>query len=433
MKRVRLDYGRDGLCVDLPSDSKVIEPRREPALPDEAAALRAALRQPIGSPPLRELVHPGDRIVVVHTDITRPMPNERVLPVLLAELEAAGAAPDDITLLNALGTHRPQTPAELDELLGPDIVRRYRCLQHDAWDAEQLVPVGDLRQAGTRAASPRPILLNRAYVDAQLRILTGFIEPHFFAGFSGGPKAVLPGIAGIDSVLANHGPDKIAHPRATWGVTYGNPVWDEMLDVAVAAGNRFVLNVTLNRERHITGVFAGALEAAHSAGCEACRRASMVSVASSFHIVVTTNAGHPLDLNLYQSVKGMSAARQIVKRGGAIVIATACAEGLPEHGEYANLLRHSDSPRALLSRLTEPGFTCHDQWQAQTQAEIQLHADVHVFSEGLTEQQIRSALFTPCHDVSETVSELVERFGPGAAVCVLPSGPFTVPYVAPSA
>lgn len=429
MRRVRLEYGRTGLDVDLPDRTQVIEPVRASPLADEQAALREALRRPRGSPGLRELARPGMRVVVVHSDMTRPMPNERVLPVLLAELEAVGVVAGDITLLNALGTHRAQTPAETEELLGPDIARRYRCVLHDAWDVDQLVPAG----TGGRDDRPVPdLLINRAYVEADLRILTGFIEPHFFAGFSGGPKAVLPGIADIDSIMANHGPSRLGHPSATWGVTHGNPVWDEMLAGARQAGPCLLLNVTLDGSRRLTGVFAGELETAHAAGCAACRQTSMVPVPHRFDIVITTNAGHPLDLNLYQSVKGMSAARQIVRPGGAIVVAAACADGLPEHGEYANLLRDADGAESLLARVTAPGFSCHDQWQAHTQAEIQLHADVHVYSEGLTGAQIRGALLQHSRDVRTTVLSLLDRYGPDATVCALPSGPLTIPYVAAS-
>ena len=422
-RRVRLDYGRHGLDVDMPPETVVVEPRTVPPLPDEAAAVRDALRRPIGAPALRSLTHPGDRVAIVHSDMTRPMPNDKVLPVLLAELGAAGVAPHDITLINALGTHRAQTEAEMDALLGPDVVRRYRCVQHDARDSQQLVPLVPPESRG-----PRPTI-NRAYAEADLKILTGLLEPHFFAGFSGGPKAVLPGIAGIDAIAANHGAANLSHPRATWGVTYGNPVWDKMLAFAIDAGPCFLLNVTVDRAGRLTGVFAGALEPAHAAGCDACRAASMVCVAHRFDVVVTTNAGHPLDLNLYQSVKGMSAARQITEPGGDIVIATECADGLPDHGQYAALLREAGSPDELLRLVAAPGFSRHDQWQAQAQAEIQRNATVHVFSDGLTPEQIRGALLEPCADVGATVRELLARKGPGATVCALPRGPMTVPYV----
>jgi len=423
---VHLAYGRDGLDVELPSHVTVVESRYTPGLPDEAGAIRQALDAPIGTPPLQELVQGGDRVVVVHSDLTRPMPNERVLPVLLAELEAAGVRRDDVTLLNGLGTHRRQTPEELVGMLGQEIVDRYRCLQHDAEDDENLVALGKTRFG-------HPVRVNRTYMEAGVKILTGFIEPHFFAGFSGGPKAVLPGITDMASVLGNHGAEMIGHPNATWGVAEGNPIWEEMLEVALETAPTFLLNVTLNRAREITGVFAGDLRQAHAEGRAFCRQSAMMPLPHPFDIVLTTNSGYPLDLNLYQAVKGMSAAARIVKQGGSIIIAAECWDGLPEHGQYANLLREADSLEGLLARIESPGFSCPDQWEAQIQALIQRKADVYVYSDGLRDAQIREALLTPCHSIEDTLTELLARHGPGARVCVMPEGPLTAPYISGSA
>lgn len=216
--RINLAYGRTGLAVDMPDTTHIVSARFVPGLPDEAAALREALRRPIDSTPLAAKVKPGDRVVVAHSDITRATPNERILPILLAELEEAGVKRQDITLLNALGTHRQQTEAELRQMLGDEVVNHYRCLQHNAYDEANLVSLG-------QTSFGYPVRINRHFMEADVRILTGFIEPHFFAGFSGGPKGVLPALAGAESVLTNHGRDMIAHPQATWGVIQGNPIW----------------------------------------------------------------------------------------------------------------------------------------------------------------------------------------------------------------
>ena len=228
----------------------------------------------------------------------------------------------DITLLNALGTHRPQTAAELRGMLGNEIIDRYRCVQHNAFDDDQLVSLG-------ATSLGHPVRLNRHLMEADVKILTGFIEPHFFAGFSGGPKAVLPALAGTESVFTNHGYDMIAHGNATWGVTHGNPIWEEMLEIALLVRPVFLLNVTLNNRRQITGVFAGDLRQAHAAGCASVREHAMVTVRKPYDVVLTSNSGYPLDQNLYQTVKGMSAANHIVLEGGAIIMAAACADGLP--------------------------------------------------------------------------------------------------------
>lgn len=420
--QVQLAYGRHGLSVTLPDCADVVTSRYIPGVPDEAAALRAALAEPIGSAPLAEKVRPGDSVVIVHSDITRATPNDRILPVLLGELEAAGIARQDIRLLNALGTHRPQTDAELRAMLGSEIVENYCCLQHDAFDDANLIPLGV-------TARGNPVRVNRHYMEADVKILTGFIEPHFFAGFSGGPKGVLPALAGAESVTSNHGHAMIGHPKAAWGVTEGNPIWEEMRQVALSTDPTFLLNVTLNSHREITGVFAGDMLQAHAAGCRFVKETAMAPVDDLYDIVITTNSGYPLDQNLYQSVKGMSAARQIVREGGAIIIATACEDGLPNHGLYAELLAKAGSPRACMDMISEPGFCEQDQWQVQVQAQIQLHADVYVYTDGLTEQQIADALFIPTRSVEQTVAELLDRYGPGARICVMPEGPLTIPYL----
>lgn len=420
--KVNLAYGKTGLMVDLPDNTTILESQFVPGLSDEAAAIRQALRQPIASAPLAEKVSPGDKVIIVHSDITRATPNDRILPVLIDELEQAGIAPENITLMNALGTHRPQTEAELREMLGDHIVENYTCLQHNAFADADLVSLGV-------TASGNPVRINRHLMEADVRIFTGFIEPHFFAGFSGGPKAALPALSGAESVFTNHGREMIAHPKATWGITEGNPIWEEMREVALRTEPTLLLNVTMNVQKQITGVFAGDLLAAHQAGCAFVKQQAMVRVDAPFDVVITTNSGYPLDQNLYQTVKGMSAANEIVKAGGTIIIAAACADGLPDHGRYAELLIEGGSPQGVLAMLAQPGFSEHDQWQVQIQALIQSRADVHVYSDGLTDNQIERALLTPCRDITQRVQALQLKYGPQMRLCVIPEGPQTIAYV----
>ncbi len=421
--RLNLAYGRTGLAIELPDDIpvRVLEPRFVPGLPDEQSAILTALRSPRGRPPLRELAGHGDRVAVVFSDLTRPMPNDRVLPHLLDELRLAGVPDDQIVLVNGLGTHRAQSEAELRQMLGNALVDGYRIVQHDAWNGNDLVAVAQNR-AG------RTVRVNHAYMEASVRILTGFIEPHFFAGFSGGPKAVLPAIADIESILDNHGPVMVAEPDATWAVTNGNPLWEEMLAVALSTAPTFLLNVTLNQERQITGVFAGDLVEAHGAGVASVRQTALRPVPELFDIVITSNSGYPLDLNLYQAVKGMSAAARIVKEGGDIIVAAECWDGIPDHGEYKRLLWEAESPEDLMRTLSVPGFRCHDQWEAQIQAQIQLKARVHVYADGLSDEELRRALVIPCCSIEQTVAD-IRRRNPAATISVLPDGPQTVPYV----
>ena len=421
---IRLAYGRKGLAVELPDKAPVtvIEPEFVPGLKDERATLAEALNSPVGCPPLRELVRPSDTVAVVFSDLTRPMPNDRVFPVLLEELARVGLPDEHIVLVNALGTHRPQTEAELKTMLGEAVVNRYRIVQHNAWDEATLAPVGHNR-AG------RIVRVNRTYLEASVRILTGFIEPHFFAGFSGGPKAVLPGLADVDSILDNHGATMLADPQATWIVTEGNPLWEEMLEIALLTRPTFLLNVTLNQARQITGVFAGDLVKAHQAGCAFARRHAIRKVPQPFDIVITSNSGYPLDLNLYQAVKGMSAAARIVKPGGVIIMAAECWDGIPNHGEFKRLLWEAGSPEEILARIMSPGFRCHDQWEAQILAQIRQKARVYLYTDGLTEEEIRRSHLIPSRSIEETVVKLL-RSNPAATIAVLPDGPQTVPAVA---
>ncbi len=426
--RLKLAYGRDGLWIDLPDTApagtpvEVVEPQYVAGLECETGALQAAMRAPLGTAPLVDLAGPDDTVAVVFSDITRPMPNDRVLPVLLEELGRGGVPDDRVTLINALGTHRAQTDDELVQMLGAEIVSRYRIVQHDAWDDASLVGVA-------RNRSGRVVRVNRAYTEASVRILTGFVEPHFFAGASGGPKAVLPGIADIESIMDNHGARLLSNAKTTWAVTAGNPLWEELRDVALATQPTFVLNVVLNREKAITGVFGGELLRAHGAAVDLVRGHAMQPVDAPFDIVITSNSGYPLDLNLYQAVKGMSAAAQIVKPGGDIILAAECWDGLPDHGEYGRLLREAASPTEMLATINTPGFRCHDQWEAQIQAQIQLKARVHVYADGLSDQQLEDAMVVPCRSIEDRVAELLEK-NPGARIAVLPEGPQTVPYLA---
>jgi nickel-dependent lactate racemase len=419
--KVKLAYGEGQLEVELPTErTTVIEPTPIVGLPDERAAVLAALENPIGTPPLRQLLKRVDRITIVFTDLTRATPNHRLLPWLLGYL--SGMVPcEQITLLNGLGTHRPNTHAELEKMLTPAVVENYRVLNHEPENQDAHIQVGVTRD-GT------PALLNRHLVEADVRIITGFIEPHFFAGFSGGPKGIMPGVAHLKTVMSNHGARNIGDANAVFGVTEGNPIWEEMRDIALRAGPSFLLNVALNDERQITGIFAGDLLAAHKVGIEFVRRVAMQPVTELFDIVVTTNSGYPLDLNLYQGVKGMSTGARILKPGGTLILAAECREGLPANSPMDKLLRSVSSPEEVLALLATPGIVRPEQWQAQIQALIQRRAKVLVHS-SLPDEIIRAAHLTPCRDIAVTVAQTLGELGGQARVAVLPQGPLTIPYL----
>jgi nickel-dependent lactate racemase len=418
--KVNLAYGRGHLSVDLPDDrTTIIEPTHRPALADEKAAVLAALDNPVSTKRLRDWIKPTDKVVIAFTDLTRATPNHRLIPWLLEYLRFHPR--ENITLLNQLGTHRPNTKAELEQLLTPEVVRDYRVLNHEPENPEALVQFGTTRD-GT------PALINHHLAHADVRIITGFIEPHFFAGFSGGVKGVMPGCAGLETVMSNHGVKNIGDPKAAFGITDGNPLWEELRDIALRVGPSFLLNVSLNDQRGITGVFAGDILGAHKVGCEFVRKSAMQKVKAPFDIVVTTNSGYPLDLNLYQGVKGMSAAARIIEQGGTMILACECCEGIPAASPLDKLLLSANSSEEILAMLSTPGFVRPEQWQAQIQALIQRRATVLLYS-SLPDEIVRKAFLTPCHDIGETVRKRLAELGPNARVAVLPQGPLTIPYL----
>lgn len=420
--KIKLAYGKEGLDINLPDylNVDVVEPMDRKGLPDQAAAIKDALLKPIDSRPLRELAQKSDTIGIVINDLTRPIPYKIILPVLLNELRDV---PDEqILLFNATGTHRPNTKDELKEMLGEDVLSRYRIIQNDAVDRPSHKLVG-------ATESGNEIRLHKAYLDCNIRILTGFIEPHFFAGFSGGGKSVMPGLALLETIIRNHSVDNIDHPKAAWGVTYGNPIWEEIQQAASLAPPSFLLNVALNTDRKITAVFGGDFRQAYERGCDYVRKNAMVAVKKTYDIVITSNSGYPLDMNLYQAVKGMSAAARIVKKGGSIVVVADCWDGIPAFGEYGKLLYEVDNPDSLLRTIRQEDFARRDMWQAQVHALICQKADVYFHSRNLSDEQIERAFLKPCSRVEDTVEELLHKYGRDAWICVLPEGPQTIPYI----
>jgi nickel-dependent lactate racemase len=419
--RITLDYGTDGLEVDLPDERvTVIEPIPRAAVADPKATLLSAIRAPLECAPLREIVSAGQRVAISVCDITRAQPRREMIEALFEEMPQV--RPEDVTILIATGTHRINTPPELERMLGREIMSRYRVTNHDSRDPSCLGRAG-MTSTGVE------VFLNRAWLDADVRITTGFVEPHFFAGFSGGPKMVAPGLAGLKTVMTLHDVHHIGHPLATWGVTEGNPVHDDVREIARMVPAHFSVDVTLNREQKITAAFAGNMFAEHRAACAHAKATAMRQVPTPFDLVLTTNSGYPLDQNLYQAVKGMSAAAKIVKDRGTIICAAECRDGLPSHGSYGEVLASASSPAALLEMISSPGYAVPDQWQVQVQAQIQTKANVLVKTDGLRPEEIRAAHFTPIDDVAASVQDTLRRAGPGSTLCVLPQGPQTIPYL----
>jgi lactate racemase len=416
----RLQYGTVELPVEIPSsDVIVLRTKLEEGLPDEAAAFREAVRDPIGSAPLKEVVGATDRVAVVIPDITRPLPSDRLLPWLFEEL--SHVPPENFTIVNGTGSHRPNTEEELAAMVGRKVASSYRIVNHDAHDPNTLAFAGTSPEG-------RGVYMNREYVEADRRIVLGFIEPHFMAGFSGGYKGVFPAVADIDSIMHYHRATVIGHARSTWGVLEENPTQDQIRANGSLLPVDFLVNVTINRQREITGFFCGEVLAAHERGCEANKRAVMVACEREFPIVVTTNGGYPLDQNLYQAVKGMSAAYQVVSEGGLIISASRCNDGFPDHGNFRKMLLEHSSPEEMLETIYSPGFSVFDQWQVQLFALILQRARVALYSE-IPADDVRRVHLEPVDDITARISEELQNIGRDAPVAVLPEGPMTVPYL----
>jgi nickel-dependent lactate racemase len=367
---IRIPYGDSHLVCDLPDERVVgvLAPAAERTVGDEKEIVLDALENPIGSPLLRELVRGKRRIVMITSDHTRPLPSHVTLPLLLEEIRR-GSPGAEITILVATGGHRAPTTEEMRTKFGSQIADSEHIVVHDSHNGASLVYMGCLPSGGDFS-------INRLAVEAELLVAEGFIEPHFFAGFSGGRKSVLPGIAGYESVLANHCAEFIAHPKARTGILEGNPIHEDMLYAAEASRLAFILNVALDSQKKICDAFAGHWNEAHLAGCAFVRDRSCVK-ASFADIVITSNGGYPLDQNIYQAVKGMTAAEATCREGGVIIIAAECRDG---HGGEAfyRAFERVHTPGDLMEEILLRGRdeTQPDQWQIQIFARVLMHHPV---------------------------------------------------------
>lgn len=424
MSEIRVAYGKGsiGLYAD-PSLAEwtAIRPKFEPAHPDPAQGFRDAVADPIGTPPLADLVDPGDRVAIVTSDGTRPVPNHLLIPWLL---DALPVPEDQVTVILGTGTHRPNTHEEIVAMFGAEVARRVRIVNHDAFDEATNVKLGTI-STGTDA------ILDRAYVEADKRIVVGFIEPHFFAGYSGGAKGVAPGVASIDTILRLHRADLIGHEKSTWGVMDGNPIQSEIAEIVAMCPPDFMVNVTLNGKKAISGFYFGDYREAHEAGCAAAKAAAMQAVKRAFPVVVTSNSGFPLDQNLYQTVKGISAAARIVADGGHILVASECSDGVPDHGNFAQIMREGSTAGDVIRSIHALDRPILDQWQAQILAGILEKARVSVHS-GMDRGDIEACKLGTVDDLNDAVRESLEP-GDDARVAVLPDGPLTIPYLEGSA
>jgi nickel-dependent lactate racemase len=420
--RVGLAYGRTGLHVELPDALRVdvLEKQPLPALPDPDRALREGLERPTQSPPLREIARGRRDAVIAVCDHTRPAPNALMLPPILDALRAGGLPPEAVTLQVATGLHRPSTAAELDEMLGTEIARSLRIVQHDARDADSHADLG-------RTRSGIPILIDRCFLERDLRIVTGLIEPHLMAGFSGGRKVVAPGLAAVETVRVAHAPAML-EGKIGPGIVEGNPLHAELLEIVRRVGVDFLVNVALDRERRISAVSCGHLEAAHEEGMRFVEREAGVALDDTADLVITSGGGHPLDATFYQAIKGISTASGIVKPGGVILLCASLSEGVGS-ASFEKLLRECASPGDFERRLADDRFFAIDQWMVQHLCQAHRRARVLLYTDGVPPQTARELLVETVSTPGAGVERALAGLGPSPRIAVLPQGPYLLATV----
>lgn len=421
--QVQLNYGRTGLDVELPDANVVKVLRYQPAdpLPQPVDTVRRRLAAPVGTPQLAELARDRRDACVVICDVTRPVPNSVLLPPLLETLENAGIARDQILILVATGMHRPNEGDELRAMVGDFVFGHYRIENHHGPDLSEHTYLGQ---------SPRdlPVWIDSRYVQADLKITTGLIEPHFMAGFSGGRKLICPGIAALETVKLWHGPQFLEHENARNGCFAGNPVHQENTAIARMAGCDFILNVVIDDHRRILEVFAGDMEAALDSGVAFVRPLVTDTVPEPVDIVVTSSAGYPLDTTFYQSVKGMVGAMSIVKPGGTIVLAASLSEGVGS-AEFQRLFRENESLERFMHRILHEGQFIMDQWQLEELAKVRRHAKVRVVSDGIPAERLAELFVEPAASVEAAVADALAEHGSDATIAVIPEGPYVLAEV----
>jgi lactate racemase len=426
--QVELSYGRGTLQVELP---RGVRPTliRKPAMPvyeDPKAAVEAALRAPCEASSLVEEARGKKTACILICDITRPVPNGLILPAVLRALLDAGLAKEDVQILVATGLHRPNLGEELVELVGdPFVMQTVRVLNHDARDDAAHKDLG-------QTALGTPVKIDRRFADADLKIVTGLVEPHFMAGYSGGRKVIAPGVAHRDTITTFHSSRFMAHPRAENCVLQGNPLHSEQLAIAAMLGRVLSVNAVIDESRRLSYLSYGELKASHAAAVAFVERYARVPVPRRFRTVLTSAAGYPLDKTYYQTVKGMVAPVDILLPDSDLVICSECSEGMgsPEYvSAQERFIRLG--PDGFFADIAPKRFADVDEWQTQMQMKAMRTAHLHLFSDRLPTASHPLTGVEVVASAERAVAASVERTG-DPEVAVIPEGPYVVPFLAPS-
>ncbi|NTU49059.1 MAG: nickel-dependent lactate racemase [Syntrophobacteraceae bacterium] len=416
-------YGRKGLTIDLPDAVRahVIRKHPMPLLPDPSGAVRQALEKPVGCPSLQELAKGKKNACILICDITRPVPNGLILPPLVESLTRAGIARKNILILVATGLHRPNEGEELAEVVGsPEILRSIRIENHFAKDREAHVDLGT-------TSGGIPIMIDRRFAEADLKIVTGLVEPHFMAGYSGGRKVVSPGVAYQDTILMFHRAKILEHCKAANCVIEGNPLHNEQMEIVRATGGVVAVNVVIDERRRLGFVNFGEVEASHALAVAFMRKHAEIRIPRRFKTIVTTSAGHPLDKTYYQTVKGMVGVMDILEPGGTIIIASECSEGMgsPEFAEAQRLLCEV-GPERFMSLIEGRDKALIDEWETEMLLKPLRVGHIQLYSTGLSESERDHVFVEMVLSVEEAVAASVRAHG-DTEIAMVPEGPYVIP------
>ena len=422
---VAIAYGRGHLPLRLPAHADVttIRKRLLPKLPDQAQAVRAVLAEPIGAPPLEILARGRSSACILICDITRPVPNRLFLRPMIETMVGAGIPLDRITVLVATGLHRPNLGEELAELVGdPWVLAEVRVENHYARNGDEHVDLGRTATRGT------PVTLDRRFVEADLRIATGLVEPHFMAGWSGGRKVIAPGVAGHETIRTFHSARFMEDPLAIQCNLIGNPLHEEQLEIVRMLGECYALNTVIDEDRDLVCVTFGEILASHRAAVDFVSASTRVPVGRKFRTLVTSSAGYPLDKTYYQTIKGMVTPLDILEPGGTLIIASECSEGFgsPEFRDAQRRLVEV-GPERFLATLLAKTLAEVDEWQTEMQLKPLRLGRVELYTAGLSAADRAVTGVELITNIDEAVAASMARSG-DAAVAIIPEGPYVIPY-----
>jgi len=420
---MKFDYGKNGLEIELDPSWNVttLYPKKQEVIKNPVQAIMDSIENPIGSPPLKDIIKEKKEInkaCIVVNDATRPVPSHIIIEGLIKKLNEYGINDDKILILIATGLHRQSRKEELDRILGKDLRSRLKVKDHDATDKNSLKYLG-------KSTDNIPIYINKHYCESDLKILTGYVEPHFFLGFSGGRKSIAPGIAGEETIQANHSAENIASPCARFGIYKENPMHKNSLEISKLVGADFIVNVCINENHEITQVVSGDLEEVHEQLVNYQFNNVFKEITEPYDIVICGNGGYPLDLNLYQAVKSMAIGEMAVRENGTILSVNELSDGVG-HDNFKELIYSGKTPEKIYEQVLNKEIIVPDQWEIQVLTRIMMKAEIYVISK-LKESEIGNIGLLFAASVEETIELCLKKHGKHAKILILPNGPQVIP------